>query len=92
MQSLSLAVNFVPYDVNRIFDKQAKCKPDDILGGYAPHLPIEILGNQNIINISSKNPSELKKILELLEDDTGNTATALSNLELLMRSDKSTRR
>ena len=45
MQSLSLAVNFVPYDVNRIFDKQSKFTPDDILGGYAPHLPIEILDN-----------------------------------------------
>lgn len=56
---LALALNFVSYDINRIFDKQGKTRTEDITCGYAPHLPTEILHMQNIINISSKNPSEL---------------------------------
>ena len=40
---LALALNFVSYDINRIFDKQGKTKNEDITCGYAPHLPTEIL-------------------------------------------------
>jgi hypothetical protein len=89
--ALNLAVNFVSYDINRLFDKQGKMMKDDVTGGYAPHLPIEALRSQNCINISSRNPSELKRILNLLLIDRSKNDYALSNIQLLLRSDRSSR-
>lgn len=41
--ALSLAMNFVPNDINHLFDRQRKLNPEDVTNGYAPHLPIEVL-------------------------------------------------
>ena len=65
---------------------------ENITHGYAPHLPTEVLKNQNIINISTMNPSELQKILNLVENPNNNEKFAQSNLELIMNSDKTMRK
>jgi hypothetical protein len=58
--SLTLANNIIPFNLNEIVNFK---KDDDCEYLYAPHLPLSLLGNQNIINTCVKNVAELRKIL-----------------------------
>ena len=63
--SLRLANNIVPFNLNTVVDFSRK-------GGceyfYPPNLPLELLGNQNIINTCVKNVAELRNILSNIQD------------------------
>jgi hypothetical protein len=61
--TLRIANNLVPLNLNKIID----FAEDNIDYIYQPHQPMVLLNHQNIINLSLKNSSELKVLLEYIQ-------------------------
>ena len=57
---LMLGMNFVPFNANLIIDYKAKDLSEPYV--YPPHMPLEILLNQSMMNMSTKNATELNTI------------------------------
>lgn len=63
--SLRLANNIVPFNLNALvhFERSGDCEYF-----YPPNLPLELLGNQSILNTCIKNVAELRNILHNIQD------------------------
>ena len=72
-------MNFVPFNANLIIDYKAKDLSEPYV--YPPHMPLEILQNQSMMNMSTKNSTELKKLFDELDQEIDGQK---SNLELIM--------
>ena len=81
-----LALNIVPFNANVIMAYQPKDPTEPYL--YSPHQPLEILDYQNMINMSTKNNTELKAILDEIYIERPGCQP--SGLELIMETYVST--
>lgn len=86
-QQSVIALNIVPFNANLILDYQSN--DPDMPYTYAPHQPLDILNNQNIMNLCTKNSAELNLIFSNIEKKK---KAQPSGLELIMSTYKSTRR